>query len=301
MWSSKKFSYVYEIRNNVTSEYYIGLSSCNCDPLEHNYLGSGIRIQRCINKYGFELFSKKILKIFNNRKDASAYEAELVNTETLKDPLCLNLKTGGEYIYGVKYHEEVGKLISISLKNFFSIPENRKRLSEWVKKGFKDHPEYGLNVIIRRKKLAKDPIHIVKVKAARKKLFEETNIREKLIIAFNKEETKIKKRNSIKKYLSTDKGKENISNATKNTVYINNGTKTKRVKREKLNEFLAIGWTLGSLLSPNNDTRKKISKIFSGRIWVYNEKLQKNKRIKSEDFEKYIENGWIKGYIKWKK
>ena len=90
----KRFCFVYKTTNLVNSKYYIG---CHCTfKLDDGYLGSGMRIQRSIVKYGRENFRLEILEHFDTREQALAREKELVTEELLRDPMCMNLKLGGE-------------------------------------------------------------------------------------------------------------------------------------------------------------------------------------------------------------
>ena len=298
---NKTYSYIYKITNNINNEFYIGLRSCNCLPKKDNYYGSGIRITRSIKKYGKEKFTKEILMIFNNRKDASNYEQLIVNEQLLKNSLCLNLKTGGEYINGVTYSKEVSKKISESLIEYYSDPKNRNKKSIEIKNMFDNNPELKLYLSEKRKEVAKRPEHIEKVRKIRKKQFEDKDFLEKFINAINTPEAKKKKSDSMKAYLNTDKGKENISNATKNSVYMNDGKNTKRVQEDKVDEYFDMGWVKGSLLEVSKETKGKIGKIFSNRIWIKNIKLKSNKRVLENELEDYLQNGWELGYKRFKK
>lgn len=297
-----KHSYVYKITNIITNEYYIGISSCNEDPQNHQYFGSGIRICNSVKKHGKSNFKKEILEIFNSRELASISESKYVTEETLLDPLCLNLKTGGEYLMGVKHAKEVGLKISKSIqKAYTENPEYGKKLSESVKRAYAENPEYGKRISEMRKRVCADPTHIEKVSNARKKLFKETNLSEKLKLIFATPEVWNKKSNSIKKYLQTEQGKINISNATKDTIYINKDGKVKRINPNKLDYFLCDGWILGNTLSPSLDTRIKLKETSSNRKWIFNEILMQNLKVKEDKLQTYLDQGWKKGHRKWNK
>ncbi|MBP7966661.1 hypothetical protein KAZ66_00085 [Candidatus Woesebacteria bacterium] len=94
--SDKIYHYVYKITNITNNEYYIGLRSSNIEPIKDAYMGSGTRIVNSIKKHGSQNFQKQIIEIFENRELASSKEEQLVTKEILNDPLCLNLKTGGD-------------------------------------------------------------------------------------------------------------------------------------------------------------------------------------------------------------
>lgn len=63
---------------------------------DDGYFGSGKRLKSEVKKYGKENFKKEILEVCLDRKSLELREAEIVNEEFLIDPLCLNLKNGGE-------------------------------------------------------------------------------------------------------------------------------------------------------------------------------------------------------------
>jgi hypothetical protein len=88
------YHYIYKTTNLLNGAYYIGAHSAKA--LINDYFGSGKILNYNIKKYGLENFSKQILYILNSRKEKFIKEAELVNEELLKDPLCMNLAIGGQ-------------------------------------------------------------------------------------------------------------------------------------------------------------------------------------------------------------
>lgn len=64
--------------------------------VDDGYLGSGKRIRAEVKKYGKENFEKVILEELPTRKALADREREIVNEVLRQDPLCLNLKNGGE-------------------------------------------------------------------------------------------------------------------------------------------------------------------------------------------------------------
>jgi len=89
----KKYHYIYKTTHIASGRFYIGMHST--DNLEDGYMGSGKRIRNIINKYGKESCSFEILEHFSDRKSLASGEKEIVNGELLKNPLCINLTTGG--------------------------------------------------------------------------------------------------------------------------------------------------------------------------------------------------------------
>jgi hypothetical protein len=84
---------VYKVTNNLNQMFYIGVHSTENE--FDNYLGSGFRVRAAIRKHGAFNFTKEILFKFNTRIEALLKEAELVDTEMLKNELCYNLVQGG--------------------------------------------------------------------------------------------------------------------------------------------------------------------------------------------------------------
>jgi len=63
--------------------------------LNDEYIGSGRRLWLSINKHGKENHTKEILEFLENRQALKDREHQLVNDDTLKDPMCMNLQPGG--------------------------------------------------------------------------------------------------------------------------------------------------------------------------------------------------------------
>lgn len=89
----RKYHYIYKTTCLVTGKYYIGMHST--DDLNDGYLGSGKRLWYSINKHGKENHVCEILEHYFTRQFLREREAELVNPEMLTDPMCMNLKVGG--------------------------------------------------------------------------------------------------------------------------------------------------------------------------------------------------------------
>ena len=90
----KKYHFIYKTSNLLNGKFYVGMHST--DNLEDGYVGSGKRLGYSIRKYGFENHKFEILEFLPSREELKKREAEVVNEEMLKHPLCMNLKFGGE-------------------------------------------------------------------------------------------------------------------------------------------------------------------------------------------------------------
>lgn len=64
--------------------------------LEDEYIGSGKLLWLSIRKYGKENHIMEILEFCDSRRSLKEREREIVNEELLDNPLCMNLKRGGE-------------------------------------------------------------------------------------------------------------------------------------------------------------------------------------------------------------
>lgn len=87
--------YVYKIVNRKSGSFYIG-SRSHVDPLTDSYMGSSKLVTRLIEEQGEELFTKEIISTFDSRKEANAFENELV-TKALQDSpdKCYNIRIPG--------------------------------------------------------------------------------------------------------------------------------------------------------------------------------------------------------------
>jgi len=90
-----KYHYVYKITNLINGKYYYGMHSTN--NLNDGYKGSGHALRMAFRKYGMSNFKKEIIQFFNTRKEASEYEKRIVNESAVRDYMCYNMRTGGDY------------------------------------------------------------------------------------------------------------------------------------------------------------------------------------------------------------
>lgn len=104
---SKKHNVVYQITNLVNGKVYIGAHATN--DLADGYMGSGVLIQKAIDKYGNVNFKKEILFEFTNVEDMYAKERELVDSCFIKRLDTYNVVLGGWGGGGVKNRGPKGK------------------------------------------------------------------------------------------------------------------------------------------------------------------------------------------------
>lgn len=90
---SKTYHYIYKTTCLVTGRFYVGMHST--DNLEDGYLGSGKRLGYSRKKHGDAQHIKVIIEMLPSREALKTREKELVNSDLLKHPQCMNLQEGG--------------------------------------------------------------------------------------------------------------------------------------------------------------------------------------------------------------
>jgi hypothetical protein len=223
----------------VNNKFYVGMHSTF--NLEDDYLGSGKRLWYSIQKYGKKNHRKEILEFCKDRIELKKREKEIVNETFIKDPMCMNLITGGDG----------------GLPPFKNKREERK----WHIKG----------AIAANK---------IRTERLRKKLKEDKNFRDKMSISWSKGQTKrfetqdnpmLGKTHSKEAREKISIGQTGKRNSQFGTMWITNGKENKKIlKSNKLPQ----GWfrgrenimdnkisELNSLHGQSKITREKIDQI----------------------------------------
>ena len=131
-----KKHYVYRLTDKVTNEYYYGVRTCYCPIEEDTYMGS-----MKVWKPNYDNLIKEIVCEFDNRKDATNFEAELI-IKNMKNPLNRNYgwHIWGEMgFYGKKHDDETKQKISKAMNKYDRSGENnpfygKKHTPETLKK-----------------------------------------------------------------------------------------------------------------------------------------------------------------------
>ena len=90
----QKYYFIYQTTNKLNGKYYIGKHETY--NLNDGYVGSGLLLQKAINKYGIENFERTILFFVNDIDSLNFAEKETVTEEVVNDPMSYNLKIGGD-------------------------------------------------------------------------------------------------------------------------------------------------------------------------------------------------------------
>lgn len=128
---------IYKTTNLIDGKIYIGKHKSK-DLEFDGYLGSGLRLNRAISKYGVDNFKRETLYIYNNDKECSDKERELVNESFCDRDDTYNIAlggTGGNTIYA--YSDE-DKFI-INLRRSESIKRSKLRMSDDTKNKLRQH------------------------------------------------------------------------------------------------------------------------------------------------------------------
>ena len=112
-----KYFFVYKTTRIPTGKYYIGKHITS--DLSDGYMGSGIALSKAIRKHGKESFKMEILTFCETKEELSILEERIVTQELVDDPMCYNLKLGGEG--GWDHCPPKGRKLSV---------ETRRKMSE---------------------------------------------------------------------------------------------------------------------------------------------------------------------------
>lgn len=133
-----KFYYTYKItllKGSLAGHYYYGQHRTN--NLNDGYAGSGKVIKDYFKKYDkieHQTYIKEIISFYNSLEELNKAEFELIGDKYNTDPLCLNLKAGGNQI---GYSKELLDKLSENHKDV-----SGKNNPMFGKKGI-DNPNYG--------------------------------------------------------------------------------------------------------------------------------------------------------------
>jgi hypothetical protein len=123
---NKKYHYTYKTTNLINDRYYLGMHSTN--RLDDGYLGSGKRLYYELNKYGRDNFKFEILKEFNSREELVQAEINLITEQDLKNPNCLNLKSGGSGGWSEEVREKGKVAAKTYMEEKWTVLEYREKM-----------------------------------------------------------------------------------------------------------------------------------------------------------------------------
>lgn len=269
MSKDKKYNYLYKITNNLTGQYYIGIHST--DSLEKDrYFGSGKYISRAIKRYGKLSFTKEILEFYPNRQALSEAESAYVTEDLLRDPLCYNLRTGGDSGASSSLTEGGKNQIRQTLleknarwmskgNDSFLVPQ--EDFSSFLEKGYsfgrgKNRPKKGL------------------------------------VYVHNGTVNRSVPKESLQKYLNEGWKKGRFSAPNKGKIVIQKEGQTRYISSEDLSKYEKLGWRKG-----NSNLRIRYSQktpFCKGTRKVMTDG-NSFKFIPVDEVPGYLANGWMLG------
>ena len=205
------FYIIYKITNKINDKVYIGKHITS--NLDDGYMGSGKLLKKSILKYGIENFHKEILFQFDNELEMNIKESELVTEEFCLRSDNYNLCVGGSggFSYINRENKSVNTFENTAIAKAASKIANEKRI--WLLQNDKEF----------REKYIKNISNSLKGKPGT------------FTGKTHSFETKQKISESMKKI-------EPEKNSQYGTIWITNGTISKKIKKESL---IPEGWYRG--------------------------------------------------------
>jgi len=213
-----KYHFIYKTTCLKNGKYYIGMHST--DNLNDGYLGSGDRIRNSIRAHGKEVHRFEILEYLQDRLSLAKREEEIVNEELLKDPLCINIKQGGEGWTNLGFHNMTNEQLKSA----------HKLAQDAIRKKFKD----DLKFLEKMSKIGTNHLQEYFDKVRMGILKESPRFLGKRVTEEHKK--RIGLGNSIKQ-----KGERNSQFGT---IWITNGKLNKKIKKE---EPIPSDWKKGRI------------------------------------------------------
>lgn len=139
---NKRFHFTYKTTNLINGRYYLGMHSTN--RIDDGYLGSGKRLYYELNKYGRDNFKFEILEQFDSREQLVQAEINLITEQDVKNPNCLNLKSGGSG--GFTEEDKAKGRVAANIAKALLLqtnPEFREKYHKAIQEGIKKAKERG--------------------------------------------------------------------------------------------------------------------------------------------------------------
>lgn len=209
------YHFIYKTVNLINEKFYIGMHSTS--NLEDGYIGSGKRLWYSIKKHGRENFKMEILEFLPDRSSLKLREKEIVNSDLLKEELCMNLAHGGHGGF-INQESQLKRAIAGNLgllKKYNEDPDFRNKMIDTRNTNL--HSRESIN------------------KACNTKLAKTGSM--------NGWEGKKHSAETIEKFREIRKlSSKGEKNSQFGTCWITNGSQNKKIKKT---ETLPIGWKLG--------------------------------------------------------
>jgi group I intron endonuclease len=118
--------FIYKTICTVSGKFYIGKRVSRLE--NDGYLGSGKVLRLSLAKYGRENHQREILEYCESKELLSIREREIVNEEMLRNPLCMNLKRGGDggSDKGVRFSKQRDEKISSTMQQLYANGKHKR-------------------------------------------------------------------------------------------------------------------------------------------------------------------------------
>ena len=246
------------------------------DGFDPDYYGSGLLLERALNKYGEKNFTVEVVKYFDTEEEAYQYEYELIQErDAVNSEMYYNISPGGDgFREGDMATKDTRWMIDGEIQ--IRVPEDEiiDRLNEGFIFGMLRSNRWG-NI---KKSLVGDPI------------LENSHHRGRMIYIHKGSSVKCVRRSKAEKLIATGEWEEGKppTNKGKNWVYreVNGALETKLICPNELEKYESNGWTQGRPVS------------FNHYIWFHktdeNHKLLQA-RVDKDQAQDYLNDGWIPG------
>lgn len=292
------YHYLYKITNDFDECYYYGIHST--ENLEDSYMGSGTRLWNAYRKHGLWHFTKEILEYFETRELALKREAEIVNEDLIKDPLCYNIVLGGgnSITTGMVVVQEIGteEFIVITKEEYYSNKHLYNAvltgkiaciLKETGEKIIISQEEYHNN----RDKYQSFSEGLISVKDKDNNHFSVSKddpryLSGELVFLWTGAKHSKETLDKMKITHALNKHQQGSKNSQYNTCWIMKDSENKKIKKDELEYWLVQGWIKGRKLK-NTENMKKVHK---NKIWIH--KNNEKKMICKSEAKYYKDLGW---------
>lgn len=232
------YGFIYETTNLINGKKYIGQHKCTNknkeDPTDTWYLGSGSALKEDFDLYGYENFSRSILKYCSSQEELDSEERKIISDRNaVNSPMYYNIAHGGG---GSWFTDKGKKKMSESAKLKFKDPDKRSsychphRVTEAVFAAAKRNAANRIGIPI------EDP------EVTRVRMTGPGNHRYGIPTS---EETCSKISARLTGIKRDEHHKKATSEANLGMKFVNNGSVTRRVKGDELMKLLNDGWSLG--------------------------------------------------------
>lgn len=146
------------------------------DDLDDGYLGSGKLIKLSIEKYGEAQHTRTVLEFHQTFEDMCAREKAVVTEDVLADPMCMNLRVGGDggWMYINSNPAICEKKVETARSQEFRDKRRQEQLDRWSDAQYRESfyqtvrsNEYKLSRSEQMSKIYQDPGLLEKMKQMR--------------------------------------------------------------------------------------------------------------------------------------